>query len=527
MMNCIFWNCRGANKPNFRRSIRYILKKFSTGVLAIFETHAGGENARKICQGLGLDNSHRVDAMGQSGGLWLLWRSEVGSVTILNSSDQYIHAMVVKDEESLHLIVVYAAPSVSRRSGLWGELTTIIQGISDPLVIGGDFNTIIRADERTGGNGQLSTDSIAFGNWINDLALIDMGFRGSTFTWHRGKTVNTFIAKRLDRVLCNAQTRLKWQEATISHLPFFSSDHAPLYLQLEPVVRGDPRRRPFRFEAAWLSHPSFKELVSTSWKETISTPNALKELKRKLVKWNKDVFGDVQKRKDSLMEKIKGVQDRLDTLPTDTLLVEEEELIKEFELVLQQEEVLWYQKSREKWIALGERNTKYFHTSTIIRRRRNRIEALKDNDGRWIVNASDLKKLAIEYYKKLYSVEDLDMEVENLSREGFITLPHDAVQSLSKPFLAGEVEKSIRSMGKFKAPGPDGYQPVFYQECWNIVGPSVVRFVLDFFESGVLPKETNDALLVLIAKVGKPERITQFRPISLCNVLFKILQRQW
>ena len=56
-MDCLFWNCRGANKPNFRPSIRYILKKFKTDILAIFETHAGGERAKRICQGLGFDQS--------------------------------------------------------------------------------------------------------------------------------------------------------------------------------------------------------------------------------------------------------------------------------------------------------------------------------------------------------------------------------------------------------------------------------------------------------------------------------------
>lgn len=201
LMDCLLWNCWGANKPNFRRSIRYILKKFSTDILTIFETHAGRENARRICQGLGFDNSFRVDASGQSGGLWLLWRSEVGTVTIESSTEQFIHAKIVKDGEGLHLIVVYAAPSATRRSGLWGELRTVIQGLSEPLVIGGDFNTIVRIDEKTGGNGQLSLDSLAFSDWINEFALIDMGFRGNTFTWRRGRTSTTLIAKRLDRVL--------------------------------------------------------------------------------------------------------------------------------------------------------------------------------------------------------------------------------------------------------------------------------------------------------------------------------------
>lgn len=118
-----------------------------------------------------------------------------------------------------------------------------------------------------------------------------MGFKGNKLTWKREREKQNYVAKRLDRVLCCANARLKWQEATVTHLPFLSSDHAPLYLQLSPEVKGDPRRRPFRFEAAWLQHESFKELLVASWKSDISTPMALNCLRVKLKRWNKEVFG--------------------------------------------------------------------------------------------------------------------------------------------------------------------------------------------------------------------------------------------
>lgn len=147
-----------------------------------------------------------------------------------------------------------------------------VQRINGPLIIGGDFNTILRLDERTGGSGGVSPDSLAFGEWIQDLSLIDMGFRGNKYTWRRGNNVSTFVAKRLDRIMCCAQSRLRWQEAVVTHLPFLSSDHAPLYLQLEPETRGNPSRRPFRFEAAWLKHEGFRELLQASWNGNLTTP---------------------------------------------------------------------------------------------------------------------------------------------------------------------------------------------------------------------------------------------------------------
>lgn len=97
-------------------------------------------------------------------------------------------------------------------------------------------------------------------------------------------------------------------------------DHAPVYVQLSPEMRGNPSRRPFRFEAAWLSHDSFKEMLTTSWQKDLTTPEALKALRVKLKKWNNEVFGDVQKRKDSLAKEIKEVQDSLEISQTDAML---------------------------------------------------------------------------------------------------------------------------------------------------------------------------------------------------------------
>lgn len=449
----------------------------------------------------------------------------MGRVDIVASTSQFIHAKIMNGVEVVHLVAVYDAPSVSRRSGLWEELKSVVRGIDGPFIIGGDFNTILRLDERTGGNGRLSPDSLGFGQWINELSLIDMGFKGGNFTWRRGKTESTFVAKRLDRVLCCAQARLKWQEAMVSHLPFLSSDHAPLYVQLNPVLDSNPRRRPFRFEAMWLKHESFQDMLKASWDSRLSTPEALNRLRGKLRKWNRDVFGNVNTKKAELLQEINAVQGLIDAAQTDDLLRKEDQLLKRFDDLLEQEETLWFQKSREKLIALGDRNTSFFHTSTVIRRRRNKIEMLKGSDDRWVTERKELEKLALEYYRRLYSLEDVSEVRGELPKEGFAKLTREEKIELQKPFTPEEVRVAVRSMGRFKAPGPDGFQPVFYQDCWEVVENSVTRFVLGFFETRVLPESTNDALLVLIPKVAKPECITQFRPVSLCNVLFKVITK--
>lgn len=71
--------------------------------------------------------------------------------------------------------------------------------------------------------------------------------------------------------------------------------------------------------------------------------------------------------------------------------------------------------------------------------------------------------------------------VTSLPLAGFVRLTQAELRALNLPFTTAEVEDAIRRMGQFKAPGPDGFQPGFYQHCWDVVGNSVTKFVLDFF----------------------------------------------
>lgn len=86
---------------------------------------------------------------------------------------------------------------------------------------------------------------------------MDLGFNGDIFSWARGNT-----RKRLDRAVSNIDWRLKFNSTEIFHLPKLKSDYAPLLVDFNQRIVENRRRRPFRFEAIWLTHPSFNKLVS-------------------------------------------------------------------------------------------------------------------------------------------------------------------------------------------------------------------------------------------------------------------------
>lgn len=80
-------------------------------------------------------------------------------------------------------------------------------------------------------------------------------------------------------------------------------------------------------------------------------------------------------------------------------------------------------------------------------------------------------------------------------------------------------------MGEIKALGPDGINNLFYQKLWHVVGDSVVAVALDFLNSSNMALDINHTNIVLILKVKNPEKISDFRLINLCNVIYKIIPK--
>ena len=80
-------------------------------------------------------------------------------------------------------------------------------------------------------------------------------------------------------------------------------------------------------------------------------------------------------------------------------------------------------------------------------------------------------------------------------------------------------------MAPLKAPGPDGMPPLFYQQFWEVMKYDVINAVLSWLNTSNLPNPINHTLITLVPKVDNPELVTEFRPISLCNVLYKIYSK--
>jgi hypothetical protein len=159
-----------------------------------------------------------------------------------------------------------------------------------------------------------------------------------------------------------------------------------------------------------------------------------------------------------------------------------------------------------------------------MRKRKNLIKALTRSDWQVVEDNSEMQSLASDFYKDLYTsdgVTNMDQVLDHVPRK--VTPAVNSI--LDAPFSQEEVKKALFQMFPTKAPGPDGFPAHFFQRHWDICGEDITRAVLDIVRGNESTESINDTILVLIPKVKNPTLLSQFRPISLCNVFYKIASK--
>ncbi|XP_016164225.1 uncharacterized protein LOC107606708 [Arachis ipaensis] len=343
-------------------------------------------------------------------------------------------------------IAIYASPVPSIREEVWRVLTDFFRNYSGPLLAIEDFNEILLSSEVKGGN-FVSRRAERFGALLDECGLIDLGVHGSLYTWFRHMQGNRFLSKRLDRGVSTDVWCFRFSESYVENLARMHSDHCPIMVRCQ----GNDRRvgvKPFHFQVVWSYHPSFSSVVRGAWDKGRPNPiRCLSQVRDDALAFNRDVFGNIFKRKRELERRVTSIQQRMKRVDALSLIQEERELQSEYSNLLTQEELFW---------------------------KRNKVQGLFLEDGRWSTDSQELEECAIGFYR------DLFCNVE---------------------------------------------QDFFFKKYWEVVGTEVWELVKKAFAWFDLDSALFDTLVVLIPKVDNPSRMKEFRPINLYNVIYKIITK--
>ena len=159
------------------------------------------------------------------------------------------------------------------------------------------------------------------------------------------------------------------------------------------------------------------------------------------------------------MARLDGVQRALANQPSASLVALENHLIKDLDVVLEQERDLWTLKSRINWMILGDRNTSFYHILALARRKWNLITAIKNDAREWLIEEREVANHIREGFVNIYTTSQ---EVV-YSLQWQPKLSREEKDSISQMVIEEEVRATLWSLKAFKFPGPNGLHAGFFQ----------------------------------------------------------------
>ncbi|CAO2039804.1 unnamed protein product [Urochloa humidicola] len=297
---------------------------------------------------------------------------------------------------------------------------------------------------------------------------------------------------------------------------------------LLPASSRIPRSSCFRFENAWLKHPSFTTVILDALAQPVSGAGAkafihrLKNCRRECKAWSRRLRPIDQREQDTRV-----LINALDLLEEARPLTHGERTLREdasrsLQAISAEKLAFWRQRFKIRLAMEWDENSRFFHAAASGRRRKNLIHSL-DHDGQ-SYTAHDAKDAILhDFYAELLGTTKEVSWRFNLHD----LYPALAVSSLnlSRPFTTEEISEALFAMDKNASPGPDGFGPSFYAHFWQTIRADL-HHLFDCFHASTLELDgLNRAHLILLPKKQGARTADAYRPISLQNCPMKLFTK--
>ena len=193
--------------------------------------------------------------------------------------------------------------------------------------------------------------------------------------------------------------------------------------------------------------------------------------------------------KKCIQARLVGAQKALSHQPSTFLMQLEQHLIHQNNIILYREQLLWQMKSRIFWLSYGDANTKFFHVQTKMKKARQHIIALKNEDNVW-VQGTTLYTLILNTFKSIYQSSSSSQPSPPHS---FYSSSDFNTQNFLNTLLdfpsIDEIRATLWNMHPLKSRGPDGFHVQFFQSNWNSLRTDVAKFIQTIFITTPIPED--------------------------------------
>ncbi|KAI0531357.1 hypothetical protein KFK09_000910 [Dendrobium nobile] len=526
------WNVRGFNNPDKVSFCKSLISSHDLKLICILEAKVSASSINdqwflRTHRLFENENSCNNITDSSPGRIWIKWDSSVFSFQQILTSPQLIHGMLsVGSFPPIFLSVIYASNTIEERKGLWDLLLNYAPPLDKPWIVIGDFNCHRFESEKAGGTFVSNSKLGELNSMIFNCGLKDLSSTGLFYTWFNQRVENPIHIK-LDRVLVNNALLDFLPNAYYTVDPPLGSDHSPLILK---STHDKPTAARFMFKNFWINMEGFWDDIWTAFSSRsprspmASFCHSLRCLKSILKKrhWASSSYLS-----NALLEmKSKQNQCLIDIQyqPLDLKLNQQLKNINVDLAHLQAQWTSWIaQRAKVSWLTRGEDDLGFLFAKIRSRNNKNCIKEITTADGHF-TNFQDISNAIVKHFEGLFNTphaslpSPLDIPTGNL-------VPSHLRDMLVAPLTFGEVKIAVFDGNENSAPGPDGFTYAFYKKSWNVLGLQIFNAVNNFFISGNLPKGVKATAIALIPKCTHASNINDFRPISLCNVLYKIVAK--
>lgn len=298
-----------------------------------------------------------------------------------------------------------------------------------------------------------------------------------------------------------------------------------------PLVLASATAPPrFYFESFWPKFPHFKQMVQRAWQRPVDHQCAFVRIKTRMQRvahdlkiWSRSLFSDAKVQFHIVCELILSLDVVMESRQLTPAEFNFRKSLKQRIVGLATvERARRRQAFRLTWLRAGDANTSFFNPKICSRQRKNFIHSIKTSSH---IATEHMEKTEIirEHFDRVWGNTETIRCTINWQEP---QLPRVTASGLDNPFTEQEVWAAVIASAAEKAPGPDGYNGLFYRCCWDIIKDEVMAVFHQFHSLvGANMAGINDALVALLPKKDGAKTIGDFRPISLINSVAELITK--